>query len=225
MSLDALKPTPSMDTVRFESEPPGAEAKTSTDKPAARLARSRCRSMRPVTVTFYAQRLSAGDGKASSRFQRTAPDAIAAQSGHGRTDSRHRRRPSRPRSRRAKKPAACQAEAAQDPAQRQAPAAGATHRRSSAAPAPWPSNPPPAAPKSHAFDAIARRHHSRRLIARVSRGRAAMAIVEPQFLYRPHGNDGNGDGKSTLDIDRAGTPAARAGRSVCSAPSPIYASQ
>ena len=29
MSLDALKPAPIMDTVRFESEPPGAEAKTS----------------------------------------------------------------------------------------------------------------------------------------------------------------------------------------------------
>ncbi len=32
MTIDALKPAPAMDTVRFESVPPGAEAKTSNEQ-------------------------------------------------------------------------------------------------------------------------------------------------------------------------------------------------
>jgi hypothetical protein len=52
MSLDALKPSPIMDTVRFESEPPGAEAKTSNGQ----TCRTPCALALPVssslTVTF-----------------------------------------------------------------------------------------------------------------------------------------------------------------------------
>jgi len=52
MSLDALKPAPSMETVRFESEPPGAEAKTSNGQ----TCRTPCALALPVnagtTVTF-----------------------------------------------------------------------------------------------------------------------------------------------------------------------------
>jgi hypothetical protein len=52
MSLDALKPAPSMDTVRFESEPPGAEAKTSNGQTCS----TPCALPLPVnaamTVTF-----------------------------------------------------------------------------------------------------------------------------------------------------------------------------
>ena len=51
-SLDALKPAPSMSTVRFESEPPGAEAKTSNGQ----TCRTPCALALPVnaavTVTF-----------------------------------------------------------------------------------------------------------------------------------------------------------------------------
>ena len=52
MNLDALKPAPIMDTVRFESEPPGAEAKTSNGQ----TCRTPCALALPVntsmTVTF-----------------------------------------------------------------------------------------------------------------------------------------------------------------------------
>jgi hypothetical protein len=46
MSLDGLKPAPAMDTVRFESEPPGAEAKTSTGQ----TCRTPCALALPVTA-------------------------------------------------------------------------------------------------------------------------------------------------------------------------------
>jgi hypothetical protein len=52
MNLDALKPAPAMDTVQFESEPPGAEAKTSTGQ----TCRTPCSLSLPanatMTVTF-----------------------------------------------------------------------------------------------------------------------------------------------------------------------------
>ena len=52
MSLDALKPAPLVDTVRFESEPPGAEVKTSNGQ----TCRTPCALALPVdaplTVTF-----------------------------------------------------------------------------------------------------------------------------------------------------------------------------
>jgi len=52
MSVDSLKPAPAMDTVRFESEPPGAEAKTSNGQSC----RTPCALALPVnsrlTVTF-----------------------------------------------------------------------------------------------------------------------------------------------------------------------------
>ena len=52
MSLDGLKPAPMVDTVRFESEPPGAEAKTSNGQ----TCRTPCALALPVdaplTVTF-----------------------------------------------------------------------------------------------------------------------------------------------------------------------------
>lgn len=52
MNLDALKPAPVMDTVRFESTPPGAEAKTSNGQ----TCRTPCALALPttgaLTVTF-----------------------------------------------------------------------------------------------------------------------------------------------------------------------------
>lgn len=52
LSLDGLKPAPVMDTVRFESEPPGAEAKTSNGQ----TCRTPCALALPastaLTVTF-----------------------------------------------------------------------------------------------------------------------------------------------------------------------------
>jgi hypothetical protein len=52
MSLDGLKPGPMTDTVRFESEPPGAEAKTSTGQTCRTPCALALEVNSPVTVTF-----------------------------------------------------------------------------------------------------------------------------------------------------------------------------
>jgi hypothetical protein len=51
-SLDALKPAPSVDTVRFESEPPGAEAKTSNGQTCRTPCALALPVEAPLTVTF-----------------------------------------------------------------------------------------------------------------------------------------------------------------------------
>ena|SRR6185369_8800250 len=52
LSLDGLKPGPSTDTVRFESEPPGAEAKTSSGQTCRTPCALALEVNTPVTVTF-----------------------------------------------------------------------------------------------------------------------------------------------------------------------------
>jgi hypothetical protein len=52
MNLDALKPAPLMDTVRFESEPPGAEAKTSNGQTCRTPCALALPVNSPLTVTF-----------------------------------------------------------------------------------------------------------------------------------------------------------------------------
>jgi hypothetical protein len=52
MSLDALKPAPAVDTVRFESEPPGAEAKTSNGQTCRTPCALALPTAGPLTVTF-----------------------------------------------------------------------------------------------------------------------------------------------------------------------------
>jgi hypothetical protein len=52
MSLDALKPAPIMDTVRFESSPPGAEAKTSNGQTCRTPCALALPVNSPLTVTF-----------------------------------------------------------------------------------------------------------------------------------------------------------------------------
>ena len=52
MSLDALKPAPVKDTVRFESEPPGAEAKTSDGQTCRTPCALAVATGGPVTVSF-----------------------------------------------------------------------------------------------------------------------------------------------------------------------------
>jgi hypothetical protein len=49
---DALKPGPMMDTVRFESEPPGAEAKTSNGQTCRTPCALALPAAGPLTVTF-----------------------------------------------------------------------------------------------------------------------------------------------------------------------------
>jgi hypothetical protein len=52
LNLDALKPAPAVDTVRFESEPPGAEAKTSTGQTCTTPCALALPTAGPLTVTF-----------------------------------------------------------------------------------------------------------------------------------------------------------------------------
>jgi hypothetical protein len=51
-NLDALKPAPVMDTVRFESTPPGAEAKTSNGQTCRTPCALALPTSGPLTVTF-----------------------------------------------------------------------------------------------------------------------------------------------------------------------------
>ena len=52
MNVDALKPAPLMDTVRFESVPPGAEAKTSNGQSCRTPCALALPTNAPLTVTF-----------------------------------------------------------------------------------------------------------------------------------------------------------------------------
>ncbi|HEY0224319.1 MAG TPA: hypothetical protein VGC38_07405 [Pseudolabrys sp.] len=52
LSFNALKPAPIMDTVRFESEPPGAEAKTSNGQTCRTPCALALPVNAPLTVTF-----------------------------------------------------------------------------------------------------------------------------------------------------------------------------
>ena len=52
MSLDALKPAPAKDTIRFESDPPGAEAKTSDGQVCRTPCALAVPTGGPLTVTF-----------------------------------------------------------------------------------------------------------------------------------------------------------------------------
>jgi hypothetical protein len=52
LNLDALKPGPVMDTVRFESQPPGAEAKASSGQTCRTPCALALPSDAPLTVTF-----------------------------------------------------------------------------------------------------------------------------------------------------------------------------
>lgn len=52
LSLDGLKPAPQADTVRFESEPPGAEAKTSNGQTCRTPCALAVPTEAPLTVTF-----------------------------------------------------------------------------------------------------------------------------------------------------------------------------
>jgi hypothetical protein len=51
-NVDGLKPAPQMDTVQFESEPPGAEAKTSTGQTCRTPCSLALPAETPITVTF-----------------------------------------------------------------------------------------------------------------------------------------------------------------------------
>jgi hypothetical protein len=142
MNLDALKPAPVKDTVRFESDPPGAEAKTSDGQ----ICRTPCAlavpTGGPLTVTF-----------ALNGYE---PDSETIQPVSNNTGFPEMRpnpvqvdlTPAPPPPKPVKKPVAKKKTTAK-PAVKPKPKATTTApppaaSTQTAAPAPWPTNPPPA---------------------------------------------------------------------------------
>lgn len=145
-NLDAFKPAPIMDTVRFESEPPGAEAKTSNGQSC----RTPCALALPVntsmTVTFSLNGYRPESEKidpvsVTGSPTQLQPNPVVVEL-----------TPAPPSKPAAKKPPAKKTSAAKPatarpkPATAMAPAPPAPMTAAPApqqAPAPWPSTPPP----------------------------------------------------------------------------------
>ena len=87
MNLDALKPAPAMDTVRFESEPPGAEAKTSNGQTCRTPCALALPANAPLTVTFTLNGYQPESENIEPISSTIGTPRIAAQPGAGRTDA------------------------------------------------------------------------------------------------------------------------------------------
>ncbi len=147
LSLDALKPAPLMDTVRFESQPPGAEAKTSNGQ----TCRTPCALALPVnsalTVTFsltgYQPESETIEPVSVTGNQTTfQPNPVTMELTPAPPPPKPVKKPVRKKT--SAKPTA--AKPAAKPAARAKPAAaaGATSQMpAQQAPAPWPATPPP----------------------------------------------------------------------------------
>lgn len=138
MSLDAIKPGPSLDTVSFESEPPGAEAKVSNGQ----TCRTPCSLALPIdsttSVTFtlngYLPETEKLEAIATTgEPTRLRPNPVVVELTPG--------APPVAKKPPAKKPVA-KKPARPKPAAAAAPAAAAPPPAQAAAP--WPTNPPPA---------------------------------------------------------------------------------
>lgn len=139
--LDSMKPAPPTETVSLESEPAGAEAKTSTGQTCKTPCSLAIQSSAPVTVTFsldgylpeseQIELVSQGDG--STKLH---PNPVMVEL--SKAPVQPKKKPAAPR--RATKPAAKPKAAAQPAAAAPAPAAAPAAASSSASP--WPSSPP-----------------------------------------------------------------------------------
>jgi hypothetical protein len=140
MSLDALKPAPVKDTVRFESNPPGAEAKTSDGQVCRTPCALAVPTGGPLTVTFALngyepdsetiQPISNNGG-----FPEMRPNPVQVDL----TPAPPPPKPMKP----VKKPIKKKPVVKPKPKTANQPAPG-TPLQQQAAPAPWPTNPPPA---------------------------------------------------------------------------------
>jgi hypothetical protein len=140
MSLDALKPSPIMDTVRFESEPPNAEAKTSNGQ----TCRTPCALALPVnaslTVTFtlngYLPETETIDPiSVTGNPTQLRPNPVLVELSPAPPSQKPTKKPPAP----AKKKAAAKPAAKPKPATAAAPADAPAQPQPAA---PWPSNPP-----------------------------------------------------------------------------------
>jgi hypothetical protein len=147
LNLDALKPGPVMDTVRFESEPPGAEAKTSNGQTCRTPCALALPTEAPLTVTFTLDGYQPESDQlevintAGSPPQLRPNPVLAELTPAPPPPKPVKKRPARRRPV-AKKPAAKKPAAAK-PAAAAAPAAAPAATPAPAAASPWPSAPPP----------------------------------------------------------------------------------
>ena len=138
MNLDALKPAPIMDTVRFESEPPGAEAKTSTGQTCRTPCALALPVNSPLTVTFtlngYQPETEAIEPIAMTDSPPgLRPNPVVVELTPAPPPPKQVKKPAPPKKKPAAKPAAARAKPAAP-----APVSAAPQQ----APAPWPSTPP-----------------------------------------------------------------------------------
>jgi hypothetical protein len=141
LSLDALKPAPAKDTVRFESEPPGAEAKTSDGQTCRTPCALAVPTAAPMTVT-YALNGYQPDSETiepipnNNGFPEMRPNPVEVELTPA--------PPPKPVKKPAAKKRKTTAKPAAKPKTSTAPAPAVTTAAPSAPPAPWPTNPPPA---------------------------------------------------------------------------------
>jgi len=137
LNLDALKPAPIMDTVRFESEPPGAEAKTSNGQTCRTPCALALPVNSPLTVTFtlngyQPESESLEPISASGDPTQLRPNPVLVQLTPAPPPPKPVKKPA-PKKKVAAKPAA---------ATRSAPASMTAPPAQQQAPAPWPATPP-----------------------------------------------------------------------------------
>ena len=153
LNLNALKPAPMMDTVRFESEPPGAEAKVSNGQ-ACRTPCALALSVNsPVTVTFMlngylpeSENIEPINVAGSPPQLRPNPVMVELNAAPPGSQKPAAKKPPAPKKKTTEKPAAKPTAARAKPAAATAstPAPAMTSAPAQQqAPAPWPNSPPP----------------------------------------------------------------------------------
>jgi hypothetical protein len=146
MNLDALKPAPIMDTVRFESTPPGADAKTSNGQTCRTPCALALPTAAPLTVTFSLngylpdsediEPVSSGSG-----VPELHPNPVQVELVPAPPPPKPVKRPAHAKKKTSAAKAAAKPKAKPKASTAPAPAAAAPAPQQ--APAPWPAAPPP----------------------------------------------------------------------------------
>src|SRR5665647_2533860 len=143
MNLDALKPAPIMDSVRFESEPPGAEAKTSTGQTCRTPCALALPVNSPLTVTFTLNGYQPETENVepitiTGSPTQLRPNPVVVELTPAAPPPKPVKKPAASK----KKPAAAKPAARPKPAAARAPAPTTAAPQQQQAPAPWPATPP-----------------------------------------------------------------------------------
>jgi hypothetical protein len=148
-NLDFLKPAPVMDTVRFESEPPGAEAKTSNGQTCRTPCALPLPSNAPIAVTFTLNGYLPDSENIepvsnSSGFPELRPNPVQAELTPAPPPPKPMRKPVVKKKAAVAKPAAKpKVKPKPKTSSVPPPAPTAAEPPSQQAPAPWPATPPP----------------------------------------------------------------------------------